>query len=110
MTARTKAHNLDELISLVNQALTEVEELRASIDKDHAFKAEASVIVEPLNKGLNRLLASINTGQYQPGQSDLLDFIEALKDIDHRAVPCWPVLKLILETHHTGFQESSEPA
>ena len=110
MTAKTKARNLDELITLINQALDGVEDLRVSIDKNHKYSAEASVIVEPLTKGLKRLLSTINADQYQPGQGNLVEFIEDLKDIDHRAIPCWPILRLIMETHLTGFIENAELA
>ncbi len=110
MTAKTKAGNLDELISLINQALDEVEDLRASIEYDEEYMGAATVIVDPLKHGLTRLLSAIKSGQYQTGEGNLLDFIVILKDIDHRAVPCWPILKLILKTHRSGFQQTLEMA
>jgi hypothetical protein len=107
MPVRTKARNQDELIALINEALLEVKDLRAAIEHGGEFMDEASIIVTPLSQGLNRLLTAINDGQYQIGQGDWLDFILVLKDIDHRAVPCWPVLKLIADTHQDGFQQAS---
>ncbi len=106
MVVRTRARNQDELISLIKQTLDEVEDLRAAIEFDEEFMAESSVIVEPLKNGLTQLLAEINTGQYQTREGNSLDFINVLKDIDHRAVPCWPMLRLILETHQSGYQQA----
>ena len=108
MSVRTKARNQDELIALINEALSEVEDLSSAIEYDEKIVGEASIIAKPLSEGLNRLLAAINDGQYQTGKGDWMDFILILKDIDHRAVPCWPVLKLIVDTHQGGFQQVSE--
>ena len=104
---RSKARNMDELVALINEALLEVADLRAAIDYDDESMDRASIIVKPLSEGLDRLLTAIHDGQYLVGKGDWLDFILALKDIDHRAVPCWPVLKLIADSHQHGFQQSS---
>ncbi len=103
MHVRTRARNQDEFIYLINQALDEVEDLRAAIEYDEEYMGEAAIIVEPLSAGLSRLLSSIQLGNYQTGQGDLLDFLDPLKDSDHRIIPFWSILKLILETHELGY-------
>ena len=108
MVTRTKARDLNELVSLINEAIFEVNDLRAAIEYDEESMNQASIIVEPLSIGLNRLLAAITDGEYQIDNSDWVDFILELKDIDHRAVPCWPVLKLIADTHQNGFPQPAE--
>jgi len=108
MALRNRARSPDELTEIVNQALDEVEDLRAAIEYDEEFMGESSIIVEPASAGLTRLLSAINNDNYQPGEGDWLQFLEALRDIDHRAVPFWPLLKLIIDTHENGYQTEED--
>lgn len=103
MAPTARASNLDELVELINQALDEVEDLRAAIEYDEEFKGESSIIVEPVSAGLSRLLAAINDDNYQIGEGDWMGFLEPLRDHDHRAIPFWPILSLILNTHEQGY-------
>jgi len=84
MTPRSRACNRDELIEIINQALDEVEDLRTAIEYD--------------------LLTAVNNDEYQVGEGDWLGFLDSLREIDHRAVPFWPLLRLIIETHEKGYQ------
>jgi len=104
MTTRARARNRDELIEIINQALDEVEDLRAAIEYDEEYRGESSIIVEPTASGLTQLLAAINNDEYQVGEGDWLGFLDGLREIDHRAVPFWPLLRLIIETHEKGYQ------
>lgn len=104
MPVRTRARNEAEFINLIDQAIDEIEDLRAAIEYDEEFMGEASIVVEPLSNGLTSLLSAVKQGDYQLGESDHLDFLFAMKAVDHRAVPFWPLLKLILETHQLGYQ------
>jgi len=105
MVARTRARDKQEFIDLINQALDEVEDLRAAIEYDEEFMGNAAMIVEPISSGLGKLLAAVKSGEYLMGQGDWLDFLNALRNTDHQVVPFWPLLKLILETHQRGYQE-----
>ena len=104
MAPRTRAVNADELVEIINQTLDEVEDLRAAIEYDDEYKGEASIIVKPVAAGLSRLLTALHNDSYQPGEGDWLEFVESLRDLDHRAVPFWPLLKLVIETHEQGYQ------
>ena len=104
MAPRTRARNLEELTEIVDQALDEVEELRTAIEYAEEFRGESSIVVDPAAAGLKSLLSAINNDNYRPGEGDWLEFVEALRDIDHRAVPFWPLLKIIIETHENGYQ------
>jgi hypothetical protein len=108
MAPRTRARNPNELTEIINQALDEVEDLRAAIEYDEEFKGESSIIVEPAAAGLTRLLSAINNDIYQPGEGDWLQFVDVLREIDHPAVPFWPQLRLIIETHENGYQTVEE--
>ena len=108
MVAGIRARNADELVEIINQALDEVEDLRAAIEYDEEFKGESSIIIKPVSAGLIRLLSAVNEDIYQPGEGDWLDFLENLRDMDHRAVPFWPLLKQVIETHEQGYQAADE--
>jgi hypothetical protein len=108
MAPRIRARNSNELTEIINQALDEVEDLRAAIEYDEEFKGESSIIVEPASAGLTRLLSAINNDNYQPGEGDWLQFLETLREIDHSAVPFWPLLRLIIETHENGYQAEED--
>jgi predicted DNA-binding protein len=47
MATRTRARNPNELTEIINQALDEVEDLRAAIEYDEEFKGKSSIIVDP---------------------------------------------------------------
>ncbi len=103
MHVRTRARNRGEFIYLINQALDEVEDLRAAIEYDEEFMGEAANVIEPLSAGLSRLLNSIQRGNYQTGEGDFLNFFDSIKNTDHRIIPFWSILKLIMETHELGY-------
>ena len=104
MTPRIRARNADELVEIINQALDEVEDLRAAIEYDEEYMGESSIIVEPVSIGLTTMLSAVNNDNYRPGEGDWLKFLDSLRHIDHRAVPFWPLLKSIIETHEKGYQ------
>jgi len=104
MTPRIRARNADELVEIINQALDEVEDLRAAIEYDEEYMGESSIIVEPVSIGLTTMLSAVNNDSYRPGEGDWLGFLDSLRDIDHRAVPFWPLLMSIIETHEKGYQ------
>ncbi len=104
MAPRTRARSVNELIEIIDQALDEVDDLRAAIEYDEEYMGESSNIIAPVSTGLSNLRRAITDGDYQPGQGDWMAFLEWLSNIDHRAVPFWPLLKLILDTHQKGYQ------
>ena len=105
MAVRTRARSQSEFIEIINQSLDEIFDLRAAIEYDEDFMSESSIIVEPMERGLQRLLSAIKSGDYRLGEGDYLDFLNVLKNIDQRAVPFLDLLKLILDTHTKGYQE-----
>ncbi len=104
MAVRNRARTEEEFIYLINQALDEIFDLRAAIEYDEEFMSNAIFVVDPLEKGLNRLLDTVKAGEYRPGEGDYMDFLNVLKNTDQRAIPFWTVLKLILDTHNEGYQ------
>ncbi len=110
MAPKTRVQNAQELTEVVNQALDAVEDFRAEIEYDDAYMSDSSLLVEPVSHELSELLAALDGGDYAPGQGDWLSFLETIRDMDHRAVPFWPKLRLILETHEKGYMPTDEAA
>ena len=110
MAVSERARNRDELIELINQALDAVEDLRAAIEYDEDYVDDNSLIVEPLSRGLFDALIAIRNDEYQPGQGDCFDFLDNIRDMDHRAVPFWPLLRRIIETHEHGYRADGQRA
>ena len=110
MVPKTRAESAQDLAEIVNQTLDEVEDLRAAIEYDEAYLGESSILVDPVSHGLTELLAAINDGDYTPGEGDWLTFLEPVREMDHRAVPFWPKLRLILETHEKGYLPPDQAA
>jgi hypothetical protein len=110
MAPKTRVQNAQELTEIVNQALDAVEDFRAEIEYDEAYMSDSSILVEPVSVGLSDLLAAIDGGEYTPGQGDWLAFLDHIRDMDHRAVPFWPKLRMILETHEKGYLSPDEAA
>ncbi len=105
MVARTRARSQEELLYLINQALDDMFDLRAAIDYDEESMDNLPAIIEPLERGLRHMLDAIKASEYQPGEGDYIDFMHVLKNTDQRAIPTWPTLKLILDTHTEGYLE-----
>ncbi len=49
------------------------------------------------------MLIAIRSGEYQPGQDGWFEFLEGVRDMDHRALPFWPLLRRIIDTHENGY-------
>ena len=110
MPASGRARSQEELVELINQALDAVEDLRAAIEYDEEYIDDNSLIVEPLSNGLADVLLAIRNGEYRPGQGDCFDFLDGVRDMDHRALPFWPLLRRILETHENGYRADDTTA
>ena len=108
MAPGARASGPEDLIEIINQALDEVEDLRAAIEYDEEYLGESSIVVEPVSQGLSRLLSAVHDEIYNPGEGDWLQFLEGIRGGDHRAMPFWPVLKLIIDTHEQGYQSSPD--
>ena len=106
MPGRNRARSTEELKYPINQAQSDFFDLPAATQYDQELMANTPTIVDPLNDGPNRLPQAVQSGEYQPGEGDYQDFPHLLKDTDQRAIPNRSALKLILDSHTEGYQES----
>ncbi len=92
----------EEYVDLVEQALFEIEELRASAEYDMEEMGEALGFVDELEAGVRALLESMRDGSYRFADEDL-PFMRLIEPVHESLLPFKSLLKLINETHRQGL-------
>lgn len=99
-----KAHDLNELIDLVHQAVYEMDELRACLEHDDDEIESYTPFLDPLDKILRELYESMVSGGYHgTGQGEDLPFMPLFKRYE-RDIPFRELLRTINATHREGFE------
>ena len=107
MPARTSALLPDKLIYLIRQGQDDIFDPQAVIEYDEEFMNNSPPTINPLEKGLDRLLDAVISCGCHPGGGNHPEFLHILEHTDQRAVPSWPTLQLILDRHPQGYPESA---
>jgi hypothetical protein len=94
---------VEEYVALIKEAIYEVDDMRASIEFDEEFMADASKYINELDKILNGLLDSMKDGSYCWATGDLR-FMDMVRDLDERALPFRSLLIRINDTHKNGLE------
>ena len=97
-----RASSMDEYRGLINEALDELDELRASIEYDEEYMEGALALVNPIADGLKALLKSIDDGDYQFGQGEL-EFMDIVRRADSTLLPFKFLFTRIERTHREGL-------
>lgn len=101
-----KAHNLEELIDLVHEAVYEVDELRACLEHDDDEASTYTPYLDSLDSMLRELHESMVSGRYPgAGQGDDLAFMPLFKKHE-RDIPFRDLLRIINATHREGYEPS----
>ncbi len=87
---------------LVQQALFEVEELRAAVEYDMDSMGMALDFLDELEAGVRQLRDSMRDGSYQFGDRDL-PFMKIVEQQDDRILPFKYLLRMINATHRQGL-------
>jgi hypothetical protein len=99
-----KAHDLNELIDLVHQAVYEVDELRACLEHDDEEAATYTPYLDPLDTMLRDLYAAMTSDRYGGvGHGDDLPFMTLFKRHE-RDIPFREILRAINATHREGYE------
>jgi len=69
-----KASSMAEYVSILNEILDELEELRFSIEYDEEFMGGSTALITPMESGVKKLLSDIDEGRYQFGEGDYVFF------------------------------------
>ena len=99
MIKRPKTVN--EYVSLVDQALDEIFELRAAAEYD-ADSMGSLPFLDDLEEGVRRLKRSMEQGDYQFANEDL-PFMGIVEKADDRLLPFKFLFHMINETHRKGL-------
>lgn len=91
-----------EYVDLVDQAIIEVDELRACFEYEMEDTGSHMAYLEPLEQHLRRLRASMADGSYEFGSEDL-PFME-LADKHKAQLPFANLLAMINYTHRNGLE------
>lgn len=92
----------EEYVDLVDQALFEIEDLRAAAEYDIESMGAATEFLEELERDVRALRASMADGSYQFGKEDLR-FVNVVAKQDERILPFKRLLLKINETHRKGL-------
>ncbi len=101
-----KPKTAEAYVRLVDQAIIETEELRASYEYDLEDIGRHLAYLEPLEAGLKRLRHSMADGSYAFEERDL-PFM-AVADKYREQIPFTRLLVIINDTHRTGLNVEAD--
>jgi hypothetical protein len=100
-----RAHNLEELVDLVHEAVYEIDELRACLEHDDDEASTYMPYLDTLDKMLRDLHELMMSGRYAGvGQGEDLSFMPLFKKHE-RDIPFRDLLRIINATHREGFEK-----
>ena len=97
----------EQYVDLIDQALFEIEDLRAAAENDMDSMGAATDFLEELERDVRRLRESMADGSYRFGTEDL-PFVRVVEHQDERILPFRVLLLKINETHIKGLQVEDE--
>ena len=98
------ARSMQEYIELINSAIDEIFDLRASVEYDEEYMGDALAFLDDLERGVKDLLKAAQSDNYQFG-GEPLAFAKIVDNCDERLLPFKHLLKLIIKTHDEGLDE-----
>ncbi|MEN8130227.1 MAG: hypothetical protein ABFS45_08535 [Pseudomonadota bacterium] len=99
-----RARSMEEYQDLINQALYDVQDLRASIEYDEEFMGDALVFLDPLEAGIRELNQAIMDGHYQFSKKNL-PFMSIVYETPGSLLPFKQLLIRINDTHIHGLEK-----
>ncbi len=103
MTSSSKQRptTAEAYVRLIDQAIVEVQELRASMDYDVEDEGGSMAFLEPLERDLTRLRQSMRDGSYFFHKDELPFMVLVRRNLRH--IPFAQLLAVIDETHRLGL-------
>ena len=93
---------VEEYVDLVDQALFEIDDLRAAAEYDMDSMGAANEFLAELEREVKALRASMTDGSYRFGKEDL-PFVKVVSLQDEMILPFKRLLLKINETHMNGL-------
>lgn len=98
----TRPKTAAEYIELIDQALFEIDDLRASAEYDMESMGGVLEFLDQLDRDVRGLKQAMLDGRYQFGNSDL-PFMRIVEAQDERVLPFKYLLRVINATHRLGL-------
>lgn len=102
-----RARTVDEYVSLIKDALYEVEDMRAAIEYDEEGMGGGSKIINELEDILKDLYKQMQAGEYCWRTGDL-SYMSLIRNLDDGVVPFMSLLTRINDTHKNGLETDEE--
>ncbi|MCP4406386.1 MAG: general secretion pathway protein GspF [Gammaproteobacteria bacterium] len=99
-----RARSMEEYRDLINEAIYDVQDLRASIEYDEEIMGDALVFLDPLEAGIRALNQEIKDGHYQFSNQNL-PFMAIVHETPGSLLPFKPLLIRINDTHIHGLEK-----
>lgn len=107
LSGMKRARSVEEYVRMVEEALDECFDLRASMEWDSDGMAGAINFIEVLEGGLKAMYGQMKDGTYLFATGDL-PFMKAVARADERLLAFKPLLARINETHLKGLETDDE--
>lgn len=98
----TRPKTAAEYIELIDQALFEIDDLRAAAEYDMESMGGVLEFLDQLDRDVRGLKQAMLDGRYQFGNSDL-PFMRIVEAQDERVLPFKYLLRVINATHRLGL-------
>lgn len=102
-----RAHTIQEFREWIDQALSEVLELKDTTEFDDQYMDDARELLEPLEDSLRALQHKAGKDEYAFGHGDL-PFMTAVNAYDDSVLPLRALLLRINHTHLLGLDDKAE--
>ncbi|HHO68278.1 MAG TPA: general secretion pathway protein GspF [Gammaproteobacteria bacterium] len=102
-----RPRTVEEYVDLVDQALFEIQDLRAAAEYDMDSLGAATEFLDELERDVQRLRDTMSDGSYRFGDEDL-PFVKVVERQDERILPFRLLLLKINETHRKGLETDDE--
>lgn len=99
----------EEYVELINQALFEIDDLRAAAEYDAESMGGVMEFLEHLERDVRSLKQAMLEGHYQFNNTDL-PFMRVVEAQDERVLPFKYLLRVINATHRMGLNVDGEDA
>lgn len=96
----------EQYVEMLEQAIVEVQEMRASLEYDMEGEGQLDAILAPLEEALNQLRQSMADGDYHFENKDL-PFMDLVKRYRSK-LPIAELLATINRTHREGLDAEGE--
>lgn len=103
----TRPKTADEYVELINQALFEIDDLRAAVEYDSDSMGGVLAFLDQLDADVRGLKQAMIEGRYQFGGGDL-PFMGIVEAQDERILPFKYLLRVINATHKMGLNVDAE--